>query len=90
LYSDSIFGTGIYLFDYNEKKFNDVKTIFRDNSSRNEKIYCLSNTGLNNLEIVFFDTTSHILSGTFSLTLVDTLSFDSISINQGRFDIKYK
>jgi len=90
LYSDSIFGEGTYKLIANFPLYNNEKTYFEDNANNNEKIYLLRNASDSKLEIIHFDTINSVISGTFNIVLIDTMSLDSIIITQGRFDIKYK
>lgn len=51
--------------------------------------YTTTNEYSGQLKIIKFDETKQILSGTFSFDAINTINGKSVSITEGRFDVKY-
>lgn len=89
LEADSVFNTGNYIF----KRFDDglidpPSTYFERVSNRDNRLFYLSYSS-NNLNIIYLDTISKIISGTFEMDFFDSIDNNRIIVTKGVFDLKY-
>lgn len=83
---DSVFQVGNYLI--NKGEFNDsyFDRVYVDNKS---EVYGINKSLPGNCEIVYLDTLKRIISGTFKVSLIDTVTTKEINLTSGVFDLKY-
>lgn len=92
---DTIYTTGEYEFT----SFiipNEYSTYYKkyrrdnnDNDNPYDAFYFINNPSVNKLNLTRLDTINNIVSGTFEVDLIDTITGDIMEIREGRFDLIY-
>lgn len=85
--TDKISNVGIHVISYNEKATNFF--VVKVNSDEYFSTDKINDKGYAIINISRFDTIQHILSGTFSFSLMDKWGTSVMQVTNGRFDLRY-
>ncbi|WP_051568448.1 hypothetical protein [Crocinitomix catalasitica] len=87
---NNVYETGLYQFSFEAYDGSKINSFLDYNKNRNCTAYNHDSLYKSELNITFYDTINHIISGTFELDVTNFNCEDSIMhITDGRFDVRY-